>query len=147
MTGQPFQKFFPTSNSSFGLGAFALGSDALNLMLLTPIAPPALTAAVYNDIAGQELAFGNGYVTGGYSVTRESSGGVDGLYTLTLANLTFTASGPMGPFRYLVLYSLNTSVLAKPLIGWWDYGSPISLSEAQPFTVDFDQTLGTVTLQ
>jgi hypothetical protein len=147
MTGQPFNKFNPAC-LSFAEGAMNLSADTLKLMLLSPGAgAPSVNAAVYGDVAAQELGFGNGYVTGGFQVTRESSGQTDGLYTLVLANLTFTATGPVGPFRWLVLYSTNTGVLGQPLIGWWDYGSPVTLSEAQPFTVDFDQTFGTVTLQ
>jgi hypothetical protein len=59
---------------------------------------------------------------------------------------TWTASGAgFGPFRYAVLY--NDTAASKGLIGWWDYGSSISLSAGDTFTVDFDPTTGVLTLQ
>ena len=141
-----FNKFNAFANN-LADGACDLGADTLNVMLVTPTAPPLAAASVYSDIAGQEVAFGNGYATGGFACVRNSSGQISGLYKLVLNDLTFTASGALGPFRYLVLYSLNVSVVPKPLIGWWDYGSPITLSEGEPFTIAFDPSLGVVTIQ
>jgi len=58
----------------------------------------------------------------------------------------WTASGGnIGPFRYAVLY--NDTTASKNLIGYWDYGTSITLGAGDTFTVDFDPTTGVLTLQ
>ena len=68
-----------------------------------------------------ELAAGNGYSTGGATLTVALSAQTAGVYklTLTVASPTWTSStGSMGPFRYIILYNLtNTQCIA-----YWDYG-------------------------
>lgn len=140
----PFNKFYPFSNN-LAQGAVDLDTDTLKVMLTNTL--PVATDGVYGDLSATELAPGNGYVTGGAPVTRLSAGEIGGFYTLVVANTQFVAAGPMGPFRYPVLYSLNTSIVNKPLIGWWDYGSPLTLLEGAQFIVAFDPNLGVVNLQ
>jgi hypothetical protein len=62
-----------------------------------------------------------------------------------LADVVFTATGSMGPFRYAVLH--NDTATNDELIGWWDYGSSITLASGETFTVDFDPTNGVLTVQ
>jgi hypothetical protein len=64
----------------------------------------------------------------------------DATYKLVLADVVFTASGAMGPFRYAVLY--NDTAASDELIGYWDYGSSITLASGDTFTVDYDATTG-----
>ena len=60
-----------------------------------------------------------------------------------LDDLTITASGgAVGGFRYFVLIDDTPSSPAKPLIGWWDYGSSVTLADGDSITVDFDPTDG-----
>ena len=51
-----------------------------------------------------------------------------------------TASGTVGPFRYVVIY--DDTVATDPLVGYYDYGSSITLNSGDSFTVDFDATNG-----
>lgn len=117
-----------------------LGSDAL-FVCLTNTAPAA-TNAVKTDIT--EIAAGGGYVAGGAQATQAASAQTAGTYKLTINDVVFTATGAIGPFRYAVLY--NNTAANKELIGWWDYGSSITLATGESFTVDFDATNGVLTI-
>lgn len=121
-----------------------LATDTLKVFL-TNDTPNAAGDASYTDIT--DLSTGGGYTAGGNTATQTSSSQTGGLYKLVLGDPpTWTASGAgFGPFRYAVLY--NDTAAGKGLIGWWDYGSSISLSAGDTFTVDFDPTTGVLTLQ
>ena len=102
-------------------------------VLLTNTAPVA-TNAVKGDLT--EIAAGNGYTAGGAAttITKSNSSGTE---SVKGTNVTFTASGgSIGPFRYVVLYNDTQTSPNKPLVGWWDYGSSISLNSGETFTVD-----------
>jgi hypothetical protein len=116
-----------------------LQSDTLK-NLLTNTAPVA-TNAVKGDLT--EISAGNGYSAGGTAATVSSSSQTSGTYKLVLADVVFTASGgTIGPFRYDVLYNDTPTSPADPLIGWWDYGSSITLAAGETFTTDYDATTG-----
>jgi len=117
-----------------------LGSDTLKIAL-TNSAPNA-TDYQLADIT--QIANGNGYTTGGTQATQASSAQTGGTYKLVLNDVVFTASGSMGPFRYAVLY--NDTAAGDELIGYWDYGSGITLASGETFTVDFDATTGVLTI-
>ncbi len=125
----------------------ALGTAGISLstaaykVLLTNTAPVA-TNSVYSDISAAQVANGNGYTTGGSTATYTSWSNSSGTSKLILQDVVFTATGAVGPFRYAVLYDATSTTL----IGWWDYGSSISLANADTFTVDFDQSGGIFTL-
>lgn len=118
-----------------------LASDTLKVAL-TNTAPNVATHAVLADIT--ELAAGNGYTAGGNQTTQSGSSQTGGVYTLASADpSTWVASGgSLGPFRYAVLYNATPTSPLKPLIGYWDYGSSITLAAGETFTVD----LGAATL-
>src|SRR6185503_12532367 len=101
-----------------------LGSDTLKV-LLTNTAPVAGNS-VKADLT--EISAGNGYTAGGNQASQSASAQSGGVYKLTLADpATWTAAGgSIGPFRYAVLY--NDTAANDELIGWWDYGSSITLA-------------------
>ena len=118
-----------------------LGSDTLRI-LLTNSAPVA-TNSVKGDLT--EISAGNGYTAGGTAATTSSSAQTSGTYKLVLADVVFTASGgTIGPFRYAVLY--NDTSASDSLIGWWDYGSSITINSGETFTTDFNASTGVMTL-
>lgn len=118
-----------------------LGADVLKVMLTNTA--PVNTNTVKANLT--EISSGNGYTAGGTAPTISSSTQTGGTYKLVLGDVVFTASGgSIGPFRYAVLY--NDSATNKELIGWWDYGSSITLASGETFTIDFDATTGVLTL-
>lgn len=117
-----------------------LGADALTLAL-TNTAPTAANA-ILTDIT--QIAYTN---LSARVPTITSSTQTSGLYKLVLADLILTASGAVATFRYVVLYNDTPTSPADPLIGWWDYGSAVTLANGETFTVDFDNTNGVLTLQ
>lgn len=121
-----------------------LASDTLKVAL-TNTAPNAATHAVLADIG--EISAGNGYTAGGNQAAQSSSAQSGGVYTLALNDpATWTANGgTIGPFRYAVLYNATPTSPNKPLIGWWDYGSSITLNDGETFTADLNNT-STLTL-
>lgn len=125
-----------------------LGADTLKVML-TNTAPVA-TNTIKSNLT--EIGTGNGYSAGGTAATISASAHTTGTYKLTLADVVFTASGgTIGALRYVVLYNdtptaNSQGANADPLIGWWDYGSSITLADGETFTVDFDGSNGVLTI-
>ncbi len=124
-------------------GKFNLGTDTLKVYL-SNATPDAAADAVKADLA--EISAGNGYTAGGNQATISSSVQTSGTYKLVLADpATWTASGgSIGPFRYAVLFS--DTAASDELIGYWDYGSSITLASGETFKVDFDPTNGVLTI-
>lgn len=110
-----------------------LNSDAL-FVALTNTAPTASTTT-YTALPG-EVASGGGYTTGGMqlagTVTATQTAGT--LALKSTANTMFTATTGYGPFRYVLLY--NNTATGKNAIGYYDYGSSISLGASETITVD-----------
>lgn len=118
------------------------GADTLKLMLTN--SAPVNTNTVKADLT--EISSGNGYTAGGSTVTITTSAQTAGLYKLVGNDVTITASGgSIGPFRYVVLY--NDTASNDELIGWWDYGSSITLLTGETITIDLDASNGILTIQ
>ena len=116
-----------------------LGSDQLTLAL-TNSAPSAANTVLANitEISYTNLSTRN--------ITTSSSSQTSGLYKLVVADTTLTSTGgSTGPFRYVVVY--NSTAAGGPLIGWYDYGTALTLNSGESLTVDFDQTNGLLTIQ
>jgi hypothetical protein len=125
-----------------------LGADTLKVYLSNTL--PVATNSVKADIA--EITAKNGYTAGGNTATVTSSAQSSGTYKLVLGDpATWTADTStdgtgIGPFRYAILYNDTPTSPADPLIGWWDYGSSITLASGETFKVDFDPTNGVLTI-
>lgn len=118
-----------------------LGSDTLKVVLIN--SAPSASNTVLANIT--QVSNSNGYTTGGATATISSSSQTSGTYKLVLADVSWTASGgSIGPFQYAVLY--NDTATNDELIGYWDYGTAVTLTNGNTFTVDFDATNGVLTI-
>lgn len=122
-------------------GVHNLQSNQL-VVALTNTAPTAANA-VLADIT--QITYTN---LSSRNITTTSSSQTSGLYKLVLTDLTLTATGgSVGPFRYVVIYNDTPTSPADPLIGFYDYGSALTLASGESLTIDFDAANGLLTLQ
>lgn len=121
-----------------------LETDELKVALTntTPLA----TNTVLGEIT--EIA-GGSYPVGGYALDNAANrlSANSGTAILTLADQVITAGvGGIPTFRYLVVYNNTQTDPLKPLVGWYDYGQALTLSEGESLTLDFADTAGGGTL-
>lgn len=118
-----------------GNGVHNFSSHTLKVAL-TNSGPNKATGSVLADIS--QISAGNGYSSGGPtldSVTWAETSAGSGVWRLSIADETITASGgSIGPFRYAVIY--NDSATSDPLICYLDYGSSITVTDGNTFTLD-----------
>lgn len=109
---------------------------------LTNNTPSASLDAVFADLP--EITAGNGYTAGGSDMQNTLSE-TGGTATVAATDVVWTASGgTIGPFRYVPFYNDTQTSPADPLVGWWDYGSSITLNASETFTVDFGASVFTL---
>lgn len=107
-------------------------ADTLNLALYVVggPTPPLATDSVYAaTLAGGavEVANGNGYTTKGNSGTAvESNAGGTSTMRISAALPIWTASAAGFSLRYMVFF--DDTATSDDLLGWWDYGSSLTLS-------------------
>jgi hypothetical protein len=116
-----------------------LTSDSLLIALTASANAPVATNHVLADLT--QISYTN---LSSRTVTTTSFLQTSGVAKLICADLVLTASGTVATFRYVVLYD-NTAT-SKNLIGWWDYGADVTLTNGQTFTIDFSQTNGVLTM-
>lgn len=143
MTIAPFNKFNCfVLDAANALHDMKTGTAQTYKVYLTNTQPVA-TNTVYGTPA--DLSTANGYTAGGTTIGTITGSQTSGVFKfIGGTDPAWTASGTVGPFQFAVLYNFTSST--KPLIGWWDYGSAVTLSNTQVFTVDIDQTNGVLTL-
>lgn len=106
---------------------------------------PVATNTILADIT--QISATGGYVAGGYTLDGVTLSEAGGTAKVVITDETITATGgSVGPFRYLVIYNDSATSPADALIGWYDYGSALTLATGESLTIDFDGTNGVFTL-
>jgi hypothetical protein len=120
-----------------------LGADTLTVALCAAANAPVATNSVLADLT--QISYTN---LSSRVLTISSSSHTTGLYKLVIADLVLTASGgSVAPFRYIVIYNDTPTSPADPLLGWYDYGSDLTLLDTETLTLDFSPTNGMIQLQ
>jgi hypothetical protein len=101
---------------------------------------PAATNTIFANIT--EISGGNGYTAGGHTLDTVTLAEATGTAKVTIADEVITASGAVGPFRYVIIYNDTATSPADALVCWYDYGSSVTLANGETFTIDFDATNG-----
>jgi hypothetical protein len=122
-----------------GLAAHNLNTHTLNVYLSN--AAPS-TSADDNKADIAEITNQNGYTAP--IDTQNTYAEATGTGTLTGTKCVVTATGAVGPFQYVPIY--NDTHASDALVGWWDYGSPLTLANGETFSVKFNNsdTTGTI---
>lgn len=144
---------FNVFSQDIGRAVHNLNSDTLRV-LLTNTVPNAAdtvvdtttgTCTVKATSNAAEIAAGNGYTKKGTAVGATAYSQSAGTATLSGGNVVYTATGAVGPFRYVVLYNdTGGTTSTRPVIGWWDYGSSITMANGDTFTIDLSANLLTL---
>ena len=117
-----------------------LGSDTLTVALCAAANAPVATNTVLTDLT--QISYTN---LSARDLTISSSSQTSGTYKLVIADLVLTASGgSVAAFRYVVVY--NNTATNDELIGWYDYGSGLTLADGETLTLDFNATNGMIQL-
>ena len=133
-----FQKF-NSFVEALAEGKHDLGSDTLTLALCDTA--PVATDATLSDLSAKEIAYTN---LDSRVLSVSASSQTSGTYKLTIADKTLTASGAVATFRYVVIY--NDTATNDELVGFYDYGSDVTLANGETFTVNFDDSNGVLTI-
>ncbi len=106
------------------------GTGAVTIALTSSGAAPTSTASVLADLV--EVAYTNLSTRAVSGITWEQT---TGTAHMTATDHTLTATGDVATFRYVVIY--NDTPAGDPLIGWYDYGSDVTMHNGETFKVDF----------
>jgi hypothetical protein len=105
---------------------------------------PVAGNTILSDIT--QIAATGGYTAGaggGYTLDSVTLTETSGTAKLTIADEVITATGgSIGPFRYIPVYNDSATSPLDALVGWYDYGSSITLDDGESFTLDFDAANG-----
>lgn len=121
-------------------GVHNLGSDTLTLALCNAANAPVATNTQLSNLA--QIAYTN---LSSRVLTVSDSSQTSGTYKLTINDITLTASGgSVAAFRYVVIY--NDTATNDELIGYYDYGSDLTLADGESLDVNFDDSNGVLTI-
>jgi hypothetical protein len=137
MATSAFNKFY-SFTEAVAEKVHNLGSDTLTVALTNTA--PVNTNTILANIT--QIGYTN---LNSRVLTVSGSSQTAGVYKLTITDKTLTSTGgSTGPFRYVVLY--NSTATNGELIGWYDYGSSITLNDGESLLLNFDDANGVLTI-
>lgn len=124
---------FESFVGQLGLAGHNLNTATFNVYLsnATPSASADDNKADLAEITNQ-----NGYTAPIDTQNTYSESGGTG--TMVGTKCVVTATGTVGPFQYVVIY--NDTHASDALMGWWDYGSALTLANGETFSVKFNNS-------
>lgn len=108
-----------------GDAAVAWSGDTFTIFLTNTA--PSQTDSVIGDIT--EISYTN---LSSRDLTINSASQTSGTFTADCDALVMTASGTVGPFRYIGVY--DSTPVDAPLMCFYDYGSSITMASGDTFT-------------
>jgi hypothetical protein len=124
-----------------GKGVHVFGTHQLVVALTATANAPVASNSILGNLT--QISYTN---LSSRNVTTSSYTQTSGTAKLICADLVLTASGAVAAFQYVVLYNDTPSSPADPLIGWYNYGSSVTLANTETFTIDFDGSNGVLTI-
>jgi hypothetical protein len=119
-----------------------LGSDQFKIALCAAANAPVAANTKLSDLT---VITANFTGVNPLNIVTTSSAQTAGTYKLVVEDLTVTADTGGNPaFRYIVIY--NDTATNKELVGFFDYGSEVTLAATDQFIFNFDQSAGVLTL-
>lgn len=108
-----------------------LNSDSFK-WLFSNVAPVLGTTFLKSNVT--EISAANGYTAGGLASTLSfaRSGQTT---TVSGTQVVLTATGAVGPFRYLILYNDTPTTPLDPVIGYLDHGSAVTMAATDTYTI------------
>ena len=115
------------------------------IALVTSATAPGPDTNTFSDLT--EIANGNGYTTGGYQLSKNSTDfdtlnedDTNDRGEVQIKDVVWTASGGSLPgsgsgARYAVLLDDNATVGSREVLAWWDLTSDRSVSDGQSLTL------------
>ena len=122
-------------------GVHDLTTDTLKVAFFPAASAPTATDELLGSMSG-EITYTN-VVTSPTTVrslgTPTTAAETGGVFTLDYADMTVLASGgAIAAFQYIVVYNDSTTVKTDPVIGWYDYGSDLTLTTGQTLLISFN---------
>lgn len=128
-------------------GVHNFGSHTFKLALTNTAPTAASDQSWLEGSSAPDPVAANGYTTGGNTITVAITESPSGTGEVGGDESVFTATaGGIGPFRYALFYNDSAASPVDALVGYWDYGSSITLNDTETFTVTFnaDDTAGKI---
>lgn len=109
---------------------------------LSNTAPTVATDAVLADVT--QIAYTNITETMPADTTNVGAETPGGTWDVSGTDITLNATGNVATFQYVILYNDTPTSPADPLIGYWDYGSSVSMVSGDSFTINFGANIFTI---
>lgn len=117
-----------------------LGADTLEIALCAAANAPVASNTQLSNLT--QISYTNAGVR---TLTVSSSSQTSGTYKLVIADKSITASGgAIATFRYVVIF--NQTATNDELIGWYDHGGDVNITDGNSYDINFDGTGGVLTI-